>query len=842
MSTTLPPAATSSALGRRFVERTFGEWGVSSCVDDVLLLVTELVTNAVVHAGTEVELTLEARPDAVFASVGDRYSARSLPTEARVPRDDSESGRGIFLVHAISTRWGVEHTGFGKHVWFEVPLLEPVSSTLEPMPARLGFPSANVLVATVWADSDGVITGWRGDAEELLGRPAADAVGHRLGDIVTLEGGHTSLVERSSAVGYWHGPVNVLRPDGALFKAYGVHHATADTSGKPGIVCVWTSADDRALLQPIVVSTPARPAPAPTQATGLAAPLGVPDAVASRLGLADLLAKVLERACSELGGDAGYAILADELGGYELRAAHGLDLDPDMRMPTRSTEGITGRLTAHHMPVVLDDVTDRDSEPVLSANGLRSAVAAPLLVGGRMTGSLHIAARKPNAFTSDDAVELARTSDRVALAVESARLTELEQLRRRWLAYVAEASDLLAGTLDLGRTLALVAQLVVPTVGDWCALHLLDDSGDTQLAYVWHMNETHLDSLRLLLHLANAPRMPDRIDQPAHTRRQPWRPGPLRDSVADQPEVDLPPLTGSIADDDRVVYPLIARNKVIGSLTVGRTGFRFAPGEIDMAVDLARRSALAIDNSRLFAERVAVARALQRSLLPPEAPVVPGCEIGVAYLAAGEGNDVGGDFYDVFAIGDGSWGIAIGDVCGKGAEAAAVTGLARQTIRILGREGRPVTEVLERLNRSVLDEGPRSRFVTVIFGRLEPKGDNAQLTLCVAGHPLPVLAKADGTIAVIGEPQTLLGVMDDVSLRAETVELTAGDTLVLYTDGVTERRSRGQMLGEDGLMDLLRDAATLSAPAIASRIEKAVIDFQPEAPRDDMAVLVIRVL
>src|SRR5690606_6860127 len=182
--------------------------------------------------------------------------------------------------------------------------------------------------------------------------------------------------------------------------------------------------------------------------------------------------------------------------------------------------------------------------------------------------------------------------------------------------------------------------------------------------------------------------------------------------------------TAAAVGGETVVLPLVARNRVIGMLTLGKsTDERFRQEIIELAEDLSRRAALALDNARLYSERTAISQSLQRSLLPPELPPVPGVEVEVIYRAAGEGNEVGGDFYDLFEIRDGVYGFAIGDVCGTGPEAAAVTGLARHALRLLAREGLSGPAVLERLNSAILDEGARSRFLTLLYGELRPQED-----------------------------------------------------------------------------------------------------------------------
>ncbi len=228
--------------------------------------------------------------------------------------------------------------------------------------------------------------------------------------------------------------------------------------------------------------------------------------------------------------------------------------------------------------------------------------------------------------------------------------------------------------------------------------------------------------------------------------------------------------------------------------------------------------------------------------LPPELPLIDGVEVEVIYRAAGEGNEVGGDFYDLFPISDGAYGFAIGDVCGTGPNAAAVTGLARHALRLLAREGLSGPAVLERLNSAILDEGARSRFLTLLYGEMRPQEDgSAELKVVCAGHPLLLRLRQDGTVEPAAEPQPLLGVIEDLELYEETVTLDPGDVLLCVTDGVTERREGARMLGDDGLADVLTSCTGLTAGAVAARIMRAVERFASDAPSDDMAILAMRV-
>jgi serine phosphatase RsbU (regulator of sigma subunit) len=304
---------------------------------------------------------------------------------------------------------------------------------------------------------------------------------------------------------------------------------------------------------------------------------------------------------------------------------------------------------------------------------------------------------------------------------------------------------------------------------------------------------------------------------------------------------DSPELAGLLGET--VVLPLAARNRVIGLLVLGtRAGVVFQQETVELAEDLSRRGALAMDNSRLYSERNATSQALQRSLLPPELPKIPGVEVEVFYQAAGEGNEVGGDFYDLFRIREGTYGFAIGDVCGTGPQAASVTGLARNSLRLLAREGLDAPQVLRRLNQAILDEGDRGRFLTLLYGELTPRPDGrAELNLVCAGHPLPLRLRTDGQVTAAATSQPLLGVLDELELTVEQVVLEPGEVLLCVTDGVTERREGMRMLGEDGLAEVLTDCTGLTAGAVAARVQRAVERFAPEPPCDDMAIIALRV-
>ncbi|WP_243718520.1 SpoIIE family protein phosphatase [Actinomadura sp. 7K534] len=475
------------------------------------------------------------------------------------------------------------------------------------------------------------------------------------------------------------------------------------------------------------------------------------------------------------------------------------------------------------------------SDPTAAALQARSLAAAPLESQGRLTGLLVAVSSVSGRFAEADGVRLGRLADEMSLSLEKARVGELERSWRGWLSFVAEASDLLAGTLDQERTMALVAQLVVPRLATWCAVYTVGESEPDRLAYVWHADETRADGLRELLeHAGAAPPM----DVPG-----PWN------GLATAPR-EIRAAVGDTAADQVYAFPLIARGRRIGTIVIGRPADdRFPRSAIELAEELSRRAALAVDNARLFSAQTAMSSALQRSLLPPGIPEIPGLEVAVVYEPAGEGSEVGGDFYDVFEGGRRpggaatAWRFAIGDVCGTGPEAAAVTGLARHALRILAAEDMSVPAVLNRLNRLILGEGERGRLLTLLHGEIAARrrSDGVTIRLTSAGHPPPLLLAPDGKVREAASPQPLLGVFDGVEFHTDTVQLRRGEVLLCVTDGVTERRSGGRLLGDGhGLENLLADCAGLSAGAVAARIQRAVRDFGPEPSNDDIALIVLR--
>ncbi|MEU7036856.1 SpoIIE family protein phosphatase [Streptomyces sp. NPDC046237] len=854
---TFDPVGRSVATARAFVRDTLQGWGYAEVVDDAVVLTSELVTNAVIHAGTAADVLCLRSEDGIRVEVADRYPEREIPVQGgrTVAHPDRENGRGLLLCAALATRWGVEYTPTHKRVWFQLDLPERTIGTRSAGPvlpdALLPTTDSRVRVAVAQIDRGGAITAWNEDAEELFGYAAEQVTGKPLGDFAAwphTPGISTGLAE-ALRLSRWEGSYGIRCADGRIIPVYASHLRVRDNAGEPSTVCLLVREYERAILQ-----TPQRPAVSDGGAESRATdPFEVFIGSPAPDDLDGLLQRTVERARDMLDGDAAFLLLAtDDETELEVRATTGL---PSARQRFARVPVETGasRYGSARMPAVHEDLAAvPGAVPLLEGTGMRSVVTVPLKVEGRLTGSLGVAAESSNRYSNEEALRLQFAADRIALAVESARLGELERLRRGSLSFLVEASDLLAGTLDRDQTLALMAQMTVPTLATWCAVYTIaDQASDPYLSYVLHEDEDRIDGLKALLSSIAPPdpvptlgaRVWSAPGEAAHRsalstsmRELGHGSGPLSSGI------DTTLATAAVVGGETVVLPLVARNRVIGMLTLGKpSDDHFRQEILELAEDLSRRAALALDNARLYSERMAISQSLQRSLLPPGLPQIDGVEVEVIYRAAGEGNEVGGDFYDLFPIRDNAYGFAIGDVCGTGPEAAAVTGLARHALRLLAREGFGGPAVLERLNAAILDEGARSRFLTLLYGELWPQEDgSAILKVVCAGHPLPLRLRQDGTVVPAADPQPLLGVLDDLELYEQTITLEPGDVLLCVTDGVTERREGTRMLGDDGLIEVLKTCTGLTAGAVAARILRAVERFAQEPASDDMAILAMR--
>lgn len=414
-------------------------------------------------------------------------------------------------------------------------------------------------------------------------------------------------------------------------------------------------------------------------------------------------------------------------------------------------------------------------------------------------------------------------AQRVGAIVETDWLRGADQRRRAWMSFLAETSELLGQSLDVDLTVAVVPQVVVPRLGQWCAVHLLDSAG-LRLAALTHAEEDELPALRAALD----GRLPEELRTRLAALLRPAPPDSVRFTVP----------------GEGVGVALRTRGRVIGTLTVGRPATRpHTPEDVVLLGDVARRAALAIHNAQTTAAHVGVSHALQQALLPRALPTAPGVEFAAAYLPATTGSEVGGDFYDVTTIDPAQWLVAIGDVCGTGARAAARTGQVRDMLRVLQRGGGSLVRTVELLNEVMTETGDPLQYCTLAVARVHRSGSTPssglEVELVLAGHVQPLLVHHDGGVDPVGEFGTALGLVPRVSVTPTRHRLRPGDTLLLYTDGVTEHRRRGEQFGPERLEATVRTAAGRSATELVGAVRSAVHRWSPTAD-DDVALLAVR--
>jgi serine phosphatase RsbU (regulator of sigma subunit)/anti-sigma regulatory factor (Ser/Thr protein kinase) len=791
-----PADARSVSRARRLTRERLLEWGAGELVDSASLIVSELVTNAVVHAGTTARLVLRLQGQELRLEVEDQHPARTIPVVPGLDPLHADHGRGLLITRSLSSAWGVEYTATTKRVWARCELTGDGAARRWRPSTPLAAGQA-VRVAVVEA-AGGVVTRWNDDASALFGWAAQEVVGRFLADLLDLTDHARADRGGAGTSAPWQGTSAVACRDGSTATVFASHVCGEDGAGT---VLLLVPEAHRALLE--------HPRRAPAVVQDPAPPFGLPDDSLLRLGGEEYLSLAVERARDPVSADATYLLLAhdvdDEL---EVVAVSGL---PEAVRGTRVAPGSPGGpdQIRPQTPVMVPDLSEL-SVPVLDGAGLRSLLVVPLVVEGRTIGALAAASARVDGFTPDQAQLLQRIAGSVALAADRARLKASERERRGWLGFIADAGDLLAGSLDQQMTMAITGQIIVPRIATWCAIYTSDQRGRPALQQVWHEDERQVDTLRAA----------------------------LETTPPDQP-VDIEDRTPGYGVTN---IPLVARGRQIGLMVIGRPNGQPLRGEFFLVAEsIARRAALAIDNARAHGNLQAVGRALQESLLPPSVPTAPGLDIGVVYEPAGIDAVVGGDFYDLFPVGHETWCFVVGDVCGTGAEAAAVTGLARHTLRALVCAGFPVPAALERLNTAILDEGARGRFLTLTCGVLQLRRGEVHLSLVNAGHPPPFLVKGSGDVRELGRPQALLGAIDTVAYAAEDHVLSRGDLIVALTDGVLERRDGDHMLGEGVLAEELPLMAQLPAQAVVDRIRRLVLEFSATPQQDDMAIMAIRV-
>ena len=426
---------------------------------------------------------------------------------------------------------------------------------------------------------------------------------------------------------------------------------------------------------------------------------------------------------------------------------------------------------------------------------------------------------------------------------ERQRLLRAERAARIRADFLARAGELLDESLDYEETLRTVAEIAVPDVADWCALSVLDDAGALQEVTTAHVDPAQrelVDQLR-----RRFPPEPDVENAAARVVRT--------GQTEFVPEIRDEMLQAAISDPDRlalvrrlglrsiITAALRARGRIFGTLTIANTaGNRtFDPDDVQLAEELARRSGLAVDNARLYTERTRIAQSLQARLLPGTLPEIPEAAVAARYRAAGEFNEVGGDFYDVFPRSATEWVMVVGDVSGKGPGAAAVTALARYTLRAGSTDDDDPAAALRRLNDAMRSDTHGRQFATAALAYVSVAEGRLTARLALAGHPPAMIIRQTGAVEAAGEFGTMLALRPDPTFPQTDVALEPGDVMLLYTDGVTEAGARTTPFGDTGYAELLGNLGGLTPEQVVDAVEHAVVELQGQSLRDDVALLAI---
>ena len=716
--------ARAVSQARRFAEERLREHGLEELSVDVQLVVTELVTNALLHARPPIRLIVQVSPPRARIEVHDGSHAMPLPLN---PDDDSMTGRGLRIAQGLSTVWGAAPAGAGKVLWAE---LEAGHETAWPVVGDLSH--------------DDLIEAWLKDSEGT-----AEEVRHtiRLGEVPT------ELLLRAKS------HVDDLVREFTLAAA--------------GAASGMTSA--------------------------------VPTA------LAELIETVVH----------GFTEARESLRRQALvaRDQHQDRVQLELTLPVSAADAAKEYLRALEEA----DAYCRAARLLTLETPPRHRVFREWYVGELVEQLERASKGLP--------VEDANTFEEHLLS-EIDSMAHTERLRAR-AARLHELSMLLAGsgTPEAVATAALQASANVLGARGGAVLLAGDDRQLVVPAAIGYddglVTAIQTESLSADLPGVSALRTGEEI----------WLESP---SERDQ---RFPELTGmEPGTQSMAAVPLEVAGRRLGALRFSFHESRlFDDDERDFVRAIAAQTAQALDRAYQATARSNASEQLQRSLLPPALPTVPGIKITAAYQPLTESLEVGGDFYDVWRCGEGRLMFALGDVSGHGAEAAAVTALIRHTLRALSLTTTDLAHILVKLDSALRENlAGRDRFATVAFGMLSHDAQTCRLELVSGGHQGPALLRAGGTVEILPINGSLLGILDQPDISTCAVELERGDEVVLFTDGITESRNhRGEWFGIEGLIRAVRGPADNLLPT-ANRVGAAALAHAHGELRDDFAVLAMK--
>lgn len=674
--------------------------------------------------------------------------------------------------------------------------------------------------AIIVTSLDGIILLWNRQAEELYGWTASEVLGRSVVDVlvpVHQKFQSENILERVAAGEIWQGDYVVLRRNGDPVRIWVTDRPVCDDEGR--VVAIVGASED----------------------------------VAEQRLLAQRAADLTEhlRLALEAGG-LGTFRWDKATGATEwdnsLEALFGLEpgefpgtfeawvalLHPDDAPGVLQTlaEAVAskGRYTVEHRVIWPDG----------SVHWLHGAGQVTVDEDGEVTGTI--------GCTADVTERVRGQQELERLTHEAMAAAEYERISRERLEFLGRINDALAESQDRFELMRNVVRAAVPRLGDWCLLYVLPGPD----ARIPDVDFAHIDPKMMAYGrelMERFPYDPDASVGIPHVIRTGASEFYPVISSAVLESLDTTELERDVVRElglrSAIAVPLLKRGRILGALQLVMTGSgrQYTEDDLALARAAAGRIASSLENLRLTEEQRSIASTLQASLLPDELPHIPGVDVATRYWATGEGVEVGGDFYDVFEVEPGTvWGVVIGDVCGTGPGAAAVTGMARHTIAAAAWHGDDPATVLQTLNRTMRARRT-DRFCTVAYGTLAPAPGGPVLTFTCAGHPLPVLVRADGSARTIGKPGTLIGVLDQIRVSTVATALEPGDTVVLFTDGLTDVPPPYDLTDQE-FAALVAEATSeaSSAEEVAEGIHAQLSAIRPMDQRaDDMALLIIRV-
>ena len=498
-------------------------------------------------------------------------------------------------------------------------------------------------------------------------------------------------------------------------------------------------------------------------------------------------------------------------------------------------EGLVGWVARQGEPAIVGDVR-QDPRWLPDQRDVASEVAVPLKVAGQVVGVLDVQNDAADAFDAEDVFILRTLADQLAMALENARLYQTQQEEAWVLNALLQVAQNIAQASDLEELQEVVVRLAPILVG-----------AERSVLFLREREEDVLQAVRGY-GIPEAP-LPEMRYRPAQV---PIFERAIRQAVPVTPvgpEEDLPsPLSQALGTGGRWFYPLLAGGEVVGLLGLGLEppAVYLSARQHTILTGLANQAGIAIEEARLrraaaeqqrLEQELAVARELQRSLLPPSGPEVPGWSVEVAWQAA---RQVGGDFYDFIPLSANRLGIVIADVSDKGVPAALFMVLSRSLLRASASNHRSPAEALRHANQLLLQDNRAEMFVSVFYGVIDL--DSGEMHYASAGHNPPLLCRENGEVTTLEAPGIILGVLPEVHLEERSVRMEAGDTLLLYTDGVTEAINRQEeQFGEDRLQETLRLHHGRPLAELRRALLSTLEEFtEGQPPFDDITLVLVR--